>query len=150
MTTEQDQIETRAKLEEARRQDTCVVIRYQAPTASRPTLFLLFPKIIVHHGGHWYVDGWAAVPSRRRPRRWSSGGSGQQRRFRLDRMLAVELCVPPRETILGKVLDRVEYQFATRGPIGALVGLFLDLLTIASLVIVPLGLLFQLWRWISG
>src|SRR5262245_43849562 len=123
MRIEQDQVEMRTQLEEARRLDTGVLIEYQSPTARTPTVFLLFPKHVVQHGGCWYVDGWAALFFRGRRLGWSSRRTGEQRRFRLDRMLAVEMRTsesqgPSEVSILGKIVDRIEYQFATRGPIG--------------------------------
>lgn len=155
MTTDLDFDEARTRLEEARRLDTGVLITYQSPTARAPTVFLLFPKYIVHHGGHWYVDGWAAVyPGRPRWGR-SSRGSSQQRRFRLDRMLAVEMRTlesppPSANSILGSILARVEYQFATRGLIGGMVGLFLDCLVVAFFVALTVSFLKWLWRVVSG
>jgi hypothetical protein len=150
MTTEHDPTDTRTRLEEARRLDIGILITYQSPMARTPTVFLLFPKSIGQYGEHWYVDGWAAVyPGRCR---WGRG-SRQQRRFRLDRMLAVEPWLspdrPPNRSVLGAILGRIEYQFATRGPIGGLVGLFLDFLVVAFFVALTASFLKWLWRVVS-
>jgi hypothetical protein len=155
MTVEQDQVEVRTKLEEARRLDTGVLIKYQSPTARTPTVFLVFPKHIVQHGGHWHVEGWAAPFLRGRRLGGSSRRAGERRRFRLDRMLAVEACTaesqgPSDKSILGKIVERIEYQFATRGLIGGLVGLFLDVLVVAFFVVLTVSLLKWLWRVVNA
>jgi hypothetical protein len=150
MTSELDPVDARPRLEEACRLDGSVLIKYQSPTATTPTLFLLFPKHVVHQGGHWYVDGWATVYSPRRRRSLLLRGSGQQRRFRLDRMLEMEPVLPEDRSVRGAIVGRIEYQFATRGPIGGLVALFLDFLVVALFVALIVSLLKWLWRLVSG
>jgi hypothetical protein len=52
-------------------------------------------------------------------------------------------------SILGAILGRIEYQFTTRGPIGGLLGLFLDFLVVAFFVAVTASFLKWLWRVVS-